>query len=285
MEKSKTNRTGRGEDARPHSKQRPLSDMGLYSQSSHDHQWSTDFVQPSTSAVITVKKNKSQPEPPKRSISLPRPQTAIRSTSKCYSCPVFEITPQIVPPFPIITARPSAPLIQTSTITGPDPLGWKIRRKPGNESSQPRAGRLSLQIPLSDMYREREYQGRSNPNFLEYEGGKTSRHLRHNSDSLAFLRSSGTALPVTKEDLGTVELRPTNSTSFSVAAFGENVEKSEQMTKQPPPVPVKTEVAVQLAKLLAFSQEISNCSEYAPSRTMQMTNEEMCMQEEFEERR
>ncbi|KAJ0016363.1 hypothetical protein NQD34_014653 [Periophthalmus magnuspinnatus] len=258
METSNSNRTGTGEDAQPQSRQRPLSDMDLCGESVRHCRWSTDFGKSSTSAFIIVKKSKKEPEPPKRSVSLLRPQSVVRSTSKCHSCPTFGINPQIVSPSPSnISTCSSAPLIQTSMITGPDPLGWKLRRIPGKTSLQSRAGRLSLQIPLSDIYPVQECQMSTNSYFLKPKGAGIVR--RHNSDSLAFFRSSETTLPVTKELLVATKLRHANTMASSDGVFEE---KTKKIIKKPPPVPVKSETTIQIAKLLAFSQERSNYSDY-----------------------
>lgn len=222
------------------------------SKTSHLHQWSADFSKISTSGVVIVKKSKKEPEPPRRSVSLPQPQPA-EPTSKRHSCPAFGITAQNSPPPSSISACSSPPLIQTSTITGPDPLGWNVRHKSGNSTSRSCAGRLSLQTPLSDIFPKTKSQLSTNS-----DPSRCPKPIRrHNSDSLAFLRSSGISLPVTKEELCTVELRHAHNVSDSDDVFEKNVKKTEQNIKEPPPVPIKSEMARQVAHLIAFSREPS----------------------------
>lgn len=250
MARSNSSRVGIRDQTRSASNHRPLS--ADYPCSETYLQRSADFSKSSTSAVITVKKSTKEPEPPRRTVSLPRPQAA-NPTSKRYSCPAFGITTQKLYQFCSLSASSSPPpLIQTSSITGPDPLGWKVRHKIGNTTSRSRTERLSLQIPLLDAFPETKSQQSSNSSI----SGCPKPSRRHNSDSLAFLRSSGTTMPVTMEELSTFKLRRANSIS-NPDVFEENVEKTEQNIKEPPPVPIKSEMARQVAELIAFSRELS----------------------------
>lgn len=206
----------------------------------------------SSSAVIVVKKSKKEPDPPRRSVSLLGPQPT-KPSSKRYSCPALGMTAQN-PSSSSSTFSFSPPLVRTSTITGPDPLGWKVRHKPRTGAgSQARAGRLSLQIPLSDVLPEGKSQLSPNSDFSSH----PKPFRRYNSDSLAFLRSSGTVLPVTLEELSTVELRRAFRASDPDDVFEEDVKTTERNIKQPPPVPIKSEMARQVAQLIAFSRELS----------------------------
>ncbi len=53
---------------------------------SHQRRWSVDICKCGTSSVIIVRKNKKEPQPPLRSVSL-QPDTGDRCLFKRYSCP------------------------------------------------------------------------------------------------------------------------------------------------------------------------------------------------------
>lgn len=254
MERPNSSHFGIKEDARPLLKQRPLSAVYPRSETSHLQQWSVDFSKLSTSAVVTVKKNKTEPVPPRRSVSLLRPQPA-KLTTKRYSCPVFGMTAQNSSTAFSTPASSSPPLTKTSTITGPDPLGWKVRHKSSNSKSRSHAGRLSLQIPISDIFPETRSPETTSPASSACKVLKPVR--RHNSDPMAFLRSTRINLPVTIDELCTVELRRAKGMSNSDDVFGENMETPQRYIKGPPPIPTKSEMARQVAQLIACSRELS----------------------------
>ncbi|KAI4795809.1 hypothetical protein KUCAC02_029642 [Chaenocephalus aceratus] len=221
----------------PGPRHRPLS---ISFPRSHQRRYSADLCRCSPSPVITVKKNLKEPDPPRRAVSLLTPQSVPRNPSKRYSCPPFAVFSVKTRPFASSSSSSSPtssnssscssppPAVQTSTITGPDPLGWKLR--PKSSSPSPRANRLSLQIPLPVI--RRELPASTSP-FNPDPSAKTRAPLppqptrRRHSDSSAFLKNSQPL--VTLEELR-------NATG-----------------KEPPPVPEKTVTTRQIAQLMARS--------------------------------
>lgn len=237
---SKLNLGGREISAK--STQRPFSAVYPCTNSPHQRRWSEDFNNTMSSAVITVRKSKKEPKPPQRSTSLQRPHIKAYCSSKRYSCPALGI---LSPP----NSSSPPPAVQTSSITGPDPSGWKIRPKSGNTSSQ--SARLSLQIPISEKIQSCQSSNQTKHSKLP---------RRRYSDSWAFLRCLGAPLHVTSEELSAVNLHHINNLSDTDDVF------CEKPTKEAPPVPVKTEMARQIAQLIAFSQELSMSNEDDPIR-------------------
>lgn len=251
-------------------RQRPLSTTSTENTCSHQRRWSADFCKHGTSPVIVVRKNKKEPQPPQRSVSLPQPNTASHPSTKRYSCPPIGV-------FSSLSHRHSSssssstsscsspPPVQTSVITGHDPLGWKLHPKSSSSSSQARTKRLSLQIPLpvipdfktdspSDNTPKPDRSTKPKPPLRP----KPAR--RHHSDSSAFLRSLATPLPVvTLEELCTVNLRPVTLSDEPDDVFsggnGEEVKATARPRKTPPPVPQKTSMARQVAQLIAHSRQ------------------------------
>ncbi|KAM4525136.1 uncharacterized protein PAE49_001163 [Odontesthes bonariensis] len=222
---------------------------------SHQRRWSVSV----TSPVITVKKNKKEPQPPQRGVSLLGPQTTTHSYFKRYSCP------------PIWTGHPSSssssssatsscsspPPVQTSVITGQDPLGWKIQPKSSSSSSRAHAKRLSLQIPLPVIPVSVSQNPMPSSKTKPALRPKPSR--RHHSESSAFLRSPGSPLPVvTSEELLAVHLRPVTFSGESDDVFCETTPGQGTTTPPriiPPSVPEKTAMARQIAQLIAHSRK------------------------------
>lgn len=245
---------------RQDSMQRPLSAVYPSSESSHQRRWSVDSTKPTSSAVIIVKKTKKEPEPPQRSVSLLRPQTGSHCSTKRHSCPtsgILSSLSQCHSSSSSISSCSSPTPVQTSMITGPDPLGWKVRHKFVDTSSRARTARLSLQIPLPAVFPE----VKSCPSSISSDpsGAKASKQSRRRySDSSAFLQSLEAPLPVlTIKELSDVQLRSTKRTSDSDDVFCDGKADKIKPTKTPPPVPVKTPMARQIAQLIAFSQQLS----------------------------
>ncbi|XP_044034424.1 uncharacterized protein LOC122867548 isoform X2 [Siniperca chuatsi] len=240
---------------------------------SHQRRWSADFCKCGTPTVITVKKNKKEPQPPQRGVSLLRLHTASHSSAKRYSCPpigVFGSPTKSSSSSSSTSSCSSPPPVQTSVITGHDPLGWKLRPKSHSTSPRARTNRLSLQIPLPVIFPDPKSgpapnsQSDNTPN--PDPSPKTKPPLkpkpsrRHHSESSAFLRSLASTLPVVKlEELCTVKLRPVTLSDESDDVFSEGNEEEVKVTtrprKIPPPVPEKTAMARQIAQLFAHSRQ------------------------------
>ncbi|XP_018541057.1 putative protein TPRXL [Lates calcarifer] len=240
--------------------------------SSHQRRWSADFGQCLTSSVITVSKNKKEPRPPQRGVSLCTPHTAPHPSFKRYSCPpmgMYRSPSQSSSSSSSSTSSCSSPPpVKTSVITGHDPLGWKLQPKSSSTSPRSRTNRLSLQIPLPVIFPDPE----SSPDPTSKLDNTPNQDLspktkpplkpkpsrRRHSDSSAFLRSSASPLPVvTLEELCAVHLRPVTHSDESDNVFSEENEEEVKVTTQPrkipPPVPEKTSMARQIAQLIAHS--------------------------------
>ncbi|XP_061564689.1 uncharacterized protein LOC133419502 [Cololabis saira] len=246
----------RGHKQQP--KERPSSTVASSNVKAHTHQrrWSVG------SFVVVVKKNRKEPQPPQRGVSLLCSPTASRSSSKRYSCP-----PLGIPTFPSQSASSSSsstsscsspPPVQTSVITGHDPLGWKLQPKSSSGSNRMRNKRLSLQIPfpvVPDFNSPTpEMSPKTKPPLKPKPPG------RRHSESSASLASLGNPLPVMKpEELMAVCLRKVVLSDESDDVFGEEAERQGRATdlhrKIPPPVPEKTAMATQVAQLISHSRQ------------------------------
>lgn len=230
---------------------------------SHLRRWSADFCECRTPPVIIVRKNRKEPEPPQRGVSLLRPHTESRSSLKRYSCPPTGIfaSPSQSSSSSAASSCSSPPPVQTSVITGDDPSGWKLRPKSSAASPRANANRLSLQIPLPVIFPHPTCsQPDSTPTPVL--SAKTKPPLRpkpsrrRHSDSSAFLRSLENPGPpaVTLEELCAVQLRPVSRSDESDDVFSdqseEQVKVNAQPHKIPPPVPRKTAMARQTAQLI-----------------------------------
>lgn len=246
-------------------RERPFSTVSTSNVAPHSHQrrWSAEICKCGTSPVITVRKNRKEPQPPHRGVSLLQPHTTPHYSSKRYSCPPIGIfsSPSSSSSSSSTSSCSSPPPVQTSVITGPDPLGWKLRPK-----TSPRANmnRLSLQIPLPVIFPESksspatdsqsEYTPNTGPSPKTKPPFRPKPPSRRHSDSSAFLRSLPTPLPVvTLEELCAVHLRPLTLLDESDDVFSEEV--TTRMRKIPPPVPEKTSMARQKAQLMAHSHQ------------------------------
>ncbi|XP_029312301.1 serine/arginine repetitive matrix protein 1-like isoform X2 [Cottoperca gobio] len=263
------NRQGPAHDRthRQDTRERPLSDSTSNANPrSHQRRWSVGCA---ASPIITVRKNKSEPLPPQRGVSLLRPHAASHRSSKRYSCPhpgVFSS-----PTHPASSSSSSStsscsspPPVQTSVITGHDPLGWKLGPKSSSSSPRCRTNRLSLQIPLPVVIHEPESNPEPNSQSVNAANPDPSPKgkpplrpkppRRRHSDSSAFLRSLAIPRPVvTLQELCSVHLRPVTPLDESDDVFGK--EEVKVTRKTPPPVPEKTSMAKQIAQLMAHSQQ------------------------------
>lgn len=277
------NRQGPG-DVPAHSqepRERPFSTVSASSvaPSSHQRRWSADFCKCGTSPVILVRKNKKEPQPPQRGISLIQPNTTPHPSFKRYSCPPIEICHSPSHPYSSSSSSStsscsSPPPVQTSVITGPDPLGWKLR--PKSSSTSRRADRLSLQIPLPVIFpgpKTSPAPSSQLDNALNPDPSPTKKNplrpkpsRRHHSDSTAFLRSLATPLPVvTLDELHAVRLNAVTLSDESDNVFSGGSEEKVRVTprphKIPPPVPEKTSMARQKAQLIAHSHQSCKTNE------------------------
>ncbi|KAG7268964.1 hypothetical protein CRUP_004888 [Coryphaenoides rupestris] len=229
--------------------------------------WSCDFSGGGASpVVVVVRKTRATPQPPMRSVSLPLhlPPSSSSSSSKRHSCP----------PVPV----PASP-VKTAAITGPSPLGCRMR--PRTSPRHPPTSRLSLQMPFiapPTVPASPDAKGCS----PERPDGATAaaapvprRSRRCHSDSSAFCRSWGPQLPaVTLEELRTVRLNLTNpALGGSDGVFDpegaasdndggqEEVELKAAPALSPkvaPSVPTKSEYSIWLAHLVAQSLSVSS---------------------------
>ncbi|XP_041830086.1 uncharacterized protein LOC121632555 [Melanotaenia boesemani] len=243
-------------------RQRPLSTSSMMTVTlrSHQRQWADDICVCGIFPVIIEKKNKKKPQPPQRSVSYQRPQSTTHSSFKRYSCPPIGISASSGQSSSSSSSTTSScsspPPVQTSVITGHDPLGWKLQPISSSSSSRARANRLSLQIPIPVI------PVSNSPN--SEPSSKTKPELRpkpprrHNSESSAFLRSLANPA-VTPEQLCTVHLRPITFSDEVDNVFGEVTQEQEGTTappcKIPPPVMEKTAMARQIAQLIANSRQ------------------------------
>ncbi|KAM6899128.1 uncharacterized protein PEZ65_021007 isoform 1-T1 [Lycodopsis pacificus] len=237
----------------------------------HQRRWSHDFGKCGTSPVITVKKHKKEPQPPQRGVSVLRPHAAPHHSLKRYSCPPFAVFGSSSSSSSSSTSSCSSPPpVQTSVITGHDPLGWKMRPKSSSTSPRARTNRLSLQIPLPVVLPEPGPSPAINSRSVDAANPDPPREnqpplgpkppRRRHSDSSAFLRSLATPLPVvTLEELRDMHLRPLTLLDESDDVFGGGDEEGAGVTarprKIPPPVAEKTSMARQIAKLMTQSHQ------------------------------
>lgn len=243
------------------------------SQCSHQHRWSAEFCKHGASPIITVRKTKEQPQPPQRSVSLNQPKAASHPEIKRYSCPSIGICNSPRQPYSSssstsTSSRSSPPPVQTSVITGPDPLGWRLR--PKSSSAYRHTKRLSLQIPLPVIAPDPKSRRATNPqldNNLNPDhslkrkpplGPKPSR--RRHSDSSAFLTSlTSPQVLVTADELRALHLRSVTLPDESDDVFGrvnkEELKVTTRPRKIPPPVPEKTQSARKKAQLIAHSYQ------------------------------
>ncbi|KAK1881743.1 Bone morphogenetic protein 4 [Dissostichus eleginoides] len=254
----------------PGPRNRPLS---ISFPRSHQRRYSADFCRSTHSPVIIVKKNLKEPDRPRCAVSLLTPQSVPRNPSKRYSCPPFAVFSTKTRPFASSSSSSSPPssnssscsspppAVQTSAITGHDPLGWKLRPKSSSSSTSPRANRLSLQIPLPVIHHEIPA---SNSPLTPDPSTKTRPPLqpkptqRRHSDSSALLKKSHPF--VTLEELRDVHLAPVLARDESDDVFRDGGEEEEEEEvkatgKEPPPVPEKTVMARQIAQLMARSHQ------------------------------
>ncbi|KAM9336893.1 uncharacterized protein ABDE67_019919 isoform 2-T2 [Symphorus nematophorus] len=254
-------------------RERPLSTVCTFNVTprSHQRRWSADFCKCGISPVITVRKNKKEPQPPQRGASLLQPNT------KRYSCPpigVFSSSRHSSSrsSSSSTSSCSSPPPVQTKVITGHDPLGWKLRPTSSSTSPRARANRLSLQIPLPVIVPSRSpptSQSDITPNTDPSRKTKPPlkpKPTRRHSDSSALLRSLANPLPVvTLEQLCTVHLRPVSLSDESDDVFSggneEEVKATARPRKIPPPVPEKTAMARQIAQLIAHSRQLCKTNE------------------------
>nr|XP_019938269.1 PREDICTED: uncharacterized protein LOC109626618 isoform X1 [Paralichthys olivaceus] len=237
----------------------------------HQRRWSADFSKCGSPRVITVKKNKKKPQTPPRRGSLVKPHAASDSLSKRYSCPPLGLlsSPSSSSSSSTTSSCSSPPPVQTSVITGPDPLGWKLCPKSSSTTTQARTNRLSLQISLPVVFpdnKPRPVPNSKPDNSLNQDPSlkikpplKATPSCRHHSESSAFLRSLVTPqLVVTLEELCSMHLHPIDLSDEPDDVFSDGSEVESKVTPQrkiPPPVPEKTFMARQIAKLIAQSSQ------------------------------
>lgn len=230
--------------------------------------WSAGLSKGRASPVITVRKSKKRPQPPQRSTSLTQPASAPGHIFKRYSCPPIGIcrpTSRLCSASSSSSSRSSCsspPPVPTSAITGPDPLGWKMRPK----SRSRRASRLSLQTPLPVM--APDPSARPTADFQHAQNSKPpvqpKASGRRHSDSSAFLAPPAALTPegILKE-LHALQLQPVtlpreaDDDVFTDAKGGGEVNACKPPLKMPPPVPKKTMMARQIAKMIALSRQSS----------------------------
>lgn len=227
--------------------------------------WSAGFSKGRASPIITVRKSKKQPQPPQRSTSLTQPTLVPHRIFKRYSCPPIGIcrsTSRLCSSSSSSSSRSSCsspPPVPTSVITGPDPLGWKMHPK----SRSRHVSRLSLQIPIPLIAPDPSARPTANSQHTQYSKPpvqpKASR--RRHSDSSALLMPLDTQNPVgILEELRALQLQPVTLPCEADDIFREakgrgEANVSKQLCKIPPPVPKKTMMARQKAKMIALSQQ------------------------------
>ncbi|XP_071390008.1 WAS/WASL-interacting protein family member 3-like isoform X2 [Centroberyx affinis] len=246
--------------------------------------WSADFCGGgASSSVIAVNKSETKPRPPQRGESVLRQPAPSHAASKRHSCPPTGLSIPLSRPSSTSSSTStsssssSPPSIPTSVITGPSPLGWRMRPKSSNSSPRARTARLSLQIPLSVSIPDLKSNpapkpdpaSLPDPTSLPAPTPKTDPtsaprpkpSRRRHSDSSAFLRSLAAPLPVvTLQELSAVQLRPVSPDEpGDVFTEGNEEEKQEeekaalQSRKIPPPVAAKPAMPTWLIDLIAES--------------------------------
>ncbi|CAN9508927.1 unnamed protein product [Ophioblennius macclurei] len=222
---------------------------------SHRRSWSIDLSKRRTSEGIVVTKNKKEPQPPERGVSLLQPDAA--TSKKRYSCPPMGTSP-CHSSSSSTSSCSSPPPVKTSVITGHDPLGWKLRPKSGAASSKSRSNRLSLQIAIPTVPSPDPTKHKVSPTIKPALGPKP--HRRRHSDTSALIRSlEAPMFAVTLEDLRATQLHPVALSEESDDVFVETSEDGRRATdrprKVPPTVPEKTAMARQIAQLIACSRQ------------------------------
>lgn len=249
---------------------RSFSTVSASSEAPRSHQQrSAEFCKCGTSPIITMRKNKKEPQPPQRSISLLQPKTACHPSFKRYSCPPIGICS---PPSHLYSSSSSSstsscsspPPVQTSVITGPDPRGWKLR--PKSSSSSRRTNRLSLPVifpePKTSPVPNSQLDALNPDPFLKTKPSLRPKPSRRHSDSSAFLRSPPPV--VTLDELCAVRLHVVALSDESDDVFSRNeveVKVTPQPRKIPPPVPQKTSMAREKAQLIAHSHQSCKTNE------------------------
>lgn len=180
--------------------------------------------------AVFTRNNRRVPPPPQQVAFFQRKNPC---PYKRHSCPSFGPSTH--------QSSSSSPPVQTSLITGPDPLGWKLRGSP-----QRRSNRLSLQIavpavPAPDTPTE-DPSPKTTPRL------RTNPPPRRHSESSAFPRP-----PMTPQALKDVHLCPAILSDDPDAVF-EEVFQDREKVKVPPKVPEKTAMARQIAQLIALSR-------------------------------
>lgn len=243
------------------------------SQCSHQRRRSAEFCKHGASPIIPMRMKKQQPQPSQQSVSLNQPKAASHPENKRYSCPSIGIGNSPRQPYSSSSSTSSSsssspPPVQTSVITGPDPLGWRLR--PKSSSAYRHTKRLSLQIPMPVIAPDPKSGPAPNPQLdndlnpdhsLERKspiGPKPSR--RRHSDSSAFLTSlTSFQVVVTADELRALHLRPITLPEESDDVFGkvnkEELKVTTRPRKIPPPVPEKTPSARKKAQLIARSHQ------------------------------
>ncbi|XP_034564195.1 uncharacterized protein LOC117830263 [Notolabrus celidotus] len=205
--------------------------------------------------IVGKKKKKKEPQPPQRRVSLLQPHTELHSSTKRYSCPTFNSSPTSS-----IPSHFSPTFVQTSVITGHDPLGWKLRPKSSSTTLKARTNRLSLQIPLPVIFPDPKSSPTLNIQSDTHNPDPTSKAtaVRSYSVSSDFL-SPRTPGPVTLEDLLDVHLCHVSISDESEDVFINESEKEVKTTarlcKSPPPVPEKSSMAREVARQIASSRQ------------------------------
>lgn len=222
---------------------------------SPEPRWSAGFLKDGASPIITVRKSKKQPKPPQRSTSLTQPASTPHHIIKRYSHPIgiCRFTRRLCSSSSSSSGSScsSPPPIPTFVITGPDPLGWKMRPK----SRSRRACRLSLQIPLPVIAPAAKSQITQNS---KPPIPPKAFHRCH-SDSSALVTSLAIQNPAEiLEELRALQLRPATlpceADVFREAKGDSEANVSKRSCKIPPPVPIKTMMAKQKAKMIGLSQ-------------------------------
>lgn len=199
---------------------------------SQRQRWSAEFYRCGTSAIITVRKNKKEPQPPQRSVSLLQPKIASHPSSKRYSCPPIGIcsspSNQCSSSSSSSTSSCSSPPpVQTSAITGPDPRGWKLR--PKSSSSSHLTNRLSLPVifpdPKASPVPNSQLVALKQDPFPKTKPPRRPKPQHRHSDSSIFLRYLATPLPVvTLHELRALHLQRVVVSDESGDVFSGDVE-------------------------------------------------------------